>query len=105
MAGQGARFGHRFKPFLTIDDTTFIEVAVRPFLSFASQIERLVFVYLEEQERAFEVRARLAAMFPGAAPAIETVRLDAPTRGPAETIGRAVARLSARGPAMICDCD
>lgn len=103
MAGQGARFGHRFKPFLMIDDTMFIEAAVRPFLAFASQIERLVFVYLEEQERAFEVSARLAAMFSGVA--IETVRLDAPTRGPAETIGRAVARLSARGPAMICDCD
>ena len=27
------------------------------------------------------------------------------TRGPAETIARAVARLGARGPAMICDCD
>jgi hypothetical protein len=105
MAGQGARFGHRFKPFLMIDDTTFIEAAVRPFLGFASQIARLVFVYLEEQERAFEVSARLAAMFPGAGLEIETVRLDAPTRGPAETIGRAVARLAARGPAMICDCD
>jgi hypothetical protein len=104
MAGQGARFGHRFKPFLGIDDTTFIETAVRPFLPFAARIARLVFVYLEEQERAFEVSARLAAMFSGA-PAIETVRLAAPTRGPAETIGRGVARLAARGPAMICDCD
>lgn len=107
MAGQGARFGHRFKPFLMLDDTTFIEAAVRPFRRFASQIARLVFVYLEDQERAFEVSARLAAMFADlpAGMKIETVRLDAPTRGPAETIGRAVARLSARGPAMICDCD
>lgn len=107
MAGQGARFGHRFKPFLMLDDRTFIEAAVRPFLGFAPQIARLVFVYLEEQERAFEVSARLAAMFAGlpAGVKIETVRLDAPTRGPAETISRAVARLSGRGPAMICDCD
>jgi hypothetical protein len=103
MAGQGARFGHRFKPFLTLDDTTFIEAAVQPFRRFASQIARFVFVYLEAQERAHEVRARLAAMFAGLP--IETVRLAAPTRGPAETIGRAVARLGARGPAMICDCD
>ena len=103
MAGQGARFGHRFKPFLMLEDTTFIEAAVQPFRPFASRIARLVFVYLEEQERAFEVSARLAAMFAGLP--IETVRLDAPTRGPAETIGRGVARLAARGPAMICDCD
>lgn len=107
MAGQGARFGHRFKPFLMLDGTTFIEAAVQPFRTFASRIARLVFVYLEEQERAYEVSARLAAMFAGlpAGVKIETVRLDAPTRGPAETIARAVARLGARGPAMICDCD
>jgi MobA-like NTP transferase protein len=107
MAGQGARFGHRFKPFLMLEDTTFIEAAVRPFRTFASRITRLVFVYLEEQERVYEVSVRLAAMFAGspAAVKIETVRLDAPTRGPAETIARGVARLGARGPAMICDCD
>lgn len=103
MAGQGARFGHQFKPFLTLDDATFIEAAVQPFRRFASQITRFVFVYLEAQERAFEVGSRLAAVFAGLP--IETVRLDAPTRGPAETIGRAVARLGARGPALICDCD
>lgn len=103
MAGQGARFGHRFKPFLMLDDATFIAAAVQPFRTFASRIARFVFVYLDEQERAYEVSARLAAMFAGLP--IETVRLDAPTRGPAETIGRAVARLGARGPAMICDCD
>jgi MobA-like NTP transferase domain len=103
MAGQGARFGHRFKPFLMLDDSTFIEAAVQPFRRFASQVSRLVFVYLEEQERAYEVSSRLAAMFAGLP--IETVRLDAPTRGPAETIARAVAWIGARGPALICDCD
>jgi hypothetical protein len=90
-----------------LDDTTFIEAAVQPFRRFASQISRFVFVYLEDQERAFEVQSRLAAMFAGlpAGVKIETVRLDAPTRGPAETISRAVTRLAARGPALICDCD
>lgn len=83
-----------------LEDTTFIEAAVQPFRRFAS---RFVFVYLEQQERAFGVSSRLAAMFAGLP--IETVWLDAPTRGPAETIARAVARLGGRGPAMICDCD
>ena len=103
MAGQGARFGHRFKPFLALDDATFIEAAVQPFRRFASQISRFVFVYLEAQEREFSVSRRLAEMFAGLP--IESVRLEAPTRGPAETIGRAVARLGARGPVLICDCD
>ena len=103
MAGQGARFGHAFKPFLTIGTETFIEAAVRPFRQFANQISRFVFVYLEAQEQAHDVGKRLAEMF-GDVP-IETVRLDRPTRGPAETIARAVAVLGASGPALICDCD
>jgi hypothetical protein len=103
MAGQGARFGHKFKPFLTIDSETFIEAAVRPFLEFAADITRFVFVYLESQEAAFGVSAQLAQMF--AQLPIQVVQLPAPTRGPAETICGAVEQLRATGPAFICDCD
>jgi molybdopterin-guanine dinucleotide biosynthesis protein A len=103
MAGQGARFGHKFKPFLTFGETTFIEAAVAPFRPFASKVTRFVFVYLEAQEREFAVERRLQAMFAGLP--IQSVHLGAPTRGPAETIGRAVEQLGVEGPAMICDCD
>jgi molybdopterin-guanine dinucleotide biosynthesis protein A len=103
MAGQGARFGHTFKPFLTFEDRTFIEAAVEPFRRFASNISRFVFVYLRAQERDFVVSDRLAALFAGLP--IECIQLDAPTRGPAETISRAVEQLGARGPVFICDCD
>ena len=65
MAGQGARFGYRFKPFLTFKNQLFIEAAVRPFLPFREQIAKLVFAYLEEQESAFSVRAQLAEVLPG----------------------------------------
>ena len=103
MAGQGARFGHKFKPFLEIGGRTFIEAAVEPFLPFARSISRFVFVYLEAQERDFGVEARLATMFPGLS--FEAIRLATPTRGPAETIGRAVEQRSGAGPAFVCDCD
>jgi hypothetical protein len=103
MAGQGARFGYQFKPFLTIGADPFIAAAVRPFRAHADRIERFVFVYLAQQEREFDVRAQLARMFEGLP--FETVLLDAPTRGPAETIGSAIERIGARGPAFICDCD
>lgn len=104
MAGQGARFGHRFKPFLTIGDQLFIEAAVEPFRRFHTQIRRFVFVYLESQEREFSVSARLEAVFAGLP--IAAVRLAAPTRGPAETIARALEQLDAPvGPAFVCDCD
>jgi NDP-sugar pyrophosphorylase family protein len=103
MAGQGARFGHKFKPFLTIGDETFIEAAVKPFRRFAGQISRFVFVYLKAQETEFAVSGRLGTSFTGLP--IVTVHLETPTRGPAETIGRAVEQLGATGPAFVCDCD
>ncbi len=103
MAGQGARFGHRFKPFLTIGAETFIEAAVRPFRKVADQIGRFVFVYLEAQERDFQVSDRLAAMFPDLP--IRAVRLDSPTRGPAETIARGIEQSETKGAAFLCDCD
>src|SRR5262245_1088680 len=103
MAGQGARFGHKFKPFLEVDGITFIEAAVRPFRTVQRSIDKLVFVYLAQQERDFGVSARLATMFAGLP--IESVHLETPTRGPAETIGRAVEMRGAKGPAFLCDCD
>lgn len=103
IAGQGARFGHKFKPFLTIGDETFIEAAVRPFRRHSAAIAQFVFVCLEQQERTFEVTQRLSAMFSDLP--VRVVTLDTPTRGPAETIGRAVEQLAARGPAFVCDCD
>jgi NDP-sugar pyrophosphorylase family protein len=86
-----------------LDDVTFIEAAVQPFRRFASKISRFVFVYLKTQERDFSVMSRLSHLFAGLP--IESVHLDSPTRGPAETIGRAVQQLDAQGPVFICDCD
>lgn len=103
MAGQGARFGHTFKPFLEVGGRTFIEAAVEPFLTFTPSISRFIFVYLETQEREFGVQARLEKMFAGLP--VETVRLETTTRGPAETISRAVQSRGGSGPAFVCDCD
>lgn len=103
MAGRGARFGHVFKPFLPIGQETFIEAAVRPFRKWASAVERLIFVFLEEQDIAHHVTARLTNMFQGLP--IATVVLQDPTRGPAETLVRGVAGAHAVGPAIVCDCD
>lgn len=103
MAGQGARFGHKFKPFLLIDQEPFISAAVAPFRAMLDRIDRFVFVYLEEQEKQFEVSARLREMFRDLP--IETVRLDRPTRGPAETIARGIEGARSTGEVFICDCD
>jgi hypothetical protein len=103
MAGRGVRFGGVFKPFLRYGDELFIEAAVRPFRAWASRIRRFGFVYLEEQEAEYGVRAELARRFEGLP--FETILLPQPTRGPAETIAAAVAQRGIEGRAMVCDCD
>lgn len=103
MAGRGLRFGGTFKPFLRYGDELFIEAAVRPFRSWACRIRRFVFVYLEEQDAAFGVRAELARRFDGLP--FDAILLDRPTRGPAETVARAVIQRGIEGRVLICDCD
>lgn len=103
MAGEGARFGYRFKPFLEVRGMPFIAAAVAPFLPWRTRIGRICFVFTRAQEQAHGVSARLAALFPGLP--IETAILDTPTPGPAETLRQALALRGISGPAMICDCD
>jgi len=103
MAGRGARFGYKFKPFLRIGDEAFIEAAFRPFRRWLSVVRQTVFAYTEEQESQFAVEAHLAGMFPDVE--FRTARLAKQTRGPAETLALAVACCGLSGPAIICDCD
>jgi len=103
MAGQGARFGYTFKPFLGIDDRTFIETAFDPFRAHLDEIEKVLFVFLEEQEQANDVTARLARMFFDVPHEVRI--LARPTEGPAETLVKGLAGGPDAGAIMVCDCD
>jgi NDP-sugar pyrophosphorylase family protein len=103
MAGEGARFGYRFKPFLEVRGMPFIAAAVAPFRPWQGRIGRICFVFTRAQEQAHGVSARLTALFPGLP--VETAILEAPTPGPAETLRQALELRGIGGPAMICDCD
>jgi molybdopterin-guanine dinucleotide biosynthesis protein A len=103
MAGRGARFGYKFKPFLEVQGRTFIEAAVAPFRPFLGRIGRIHFIYLREQDQEHRVGARLARMFADV-PFTATI-LETPTEGPAETLIRCLDREAISGPAMVCDCD
>lgn len=104
MAGRGARFGCKFKPFLQICEETFIQAAVGPFLKWLPTIiGRLVFVCLEEQETEYSVSERLGEMFGGIE--FELIRLEQPTKGPTETLALAVEHGRLSGRAIVCDCD
>lgn len=103
IAGQGARFGYRFKPFLEVQGCSFIEAAVAPFLPWLARIEKVHFVFTREQDANHDVRARLSQMFSGVRH--DTTVLDAPTNGPAETLVQCLETKAITGPVMICDCD
>jgi molybdopterin-guanine dinucleotide biosynthesis protein A len=103
MAGQGARFGYRFKPFLEVQGRTFIEAAVAPFRRWLPRIEKIYFVFTAEQEAAHDVRARLAQLF--ADVPHDCVLLDRPTDGPAQTLAQCLAAKAITGPILVCDCD
>lgn len=103
MAGQGARFGYRFKPFLELNGRTFIEEAFEPFRRWLPLIDKTFFIVTREQDAAQGVRERLSQMFAGVAH--DTVVLDAPTEGPAQTLAECLSTKKVEGPIMVCDCD
>ena len=59
MAGEGARFGYKFKPFLKFNNEYFIEKTLKPFLKFDQVIDKIVFVYLAEHEKKYQVSENL----------------------------------------------
>ncbi len=103
MAGQGARFGYRFKPFLEVDGQTFIQAALAPFRPWDARIDKVHFVFTAEQERTHAVSARLTRLFGDLGH--DTVILDQPTDGPAQTLERCLTMTGTEGPILVCDCD
>lgn len=103
MAGEGARFGYRFKPFLEVQGRSFIEAALEPFRPWMAHIDRICFVFTQAQEEAHNVRHRLGEMFAGLP--IQSAVLESSTRGPAETLQRALEITGITGAAIVCDCD
>jgi GTP:adenosylcobinamide-phosphate guanylyltransferase len=103
IAGQGARFGYRFKPFLNVRGTPFICAAFAPFRAWLGRIGHIRFICTQEQESSHQVSRRLGQLFPSLP--ITTTILDAPTSGPAMTLQQALVKQPIRGAAIICDCD
>jgi len=102
MAGQGSRFDYEFKPFLKIENETFIERAVGSFKNHLDDIDKIIFVYLKEQEKQHNVSNKLNELFSDIN--IETIVLDKKTEGPAETLMKSVSGIIDDG-CIICDCD
>lgn len=103
IAGRGARFGYKFKPFLKIGSKTFIERAVESFSKNLKDIKETVFVFLKEQEEEFNVTNQLKKMFPSLK--FRAVILDTPTNSHAETVRKGIAQGKISEKIILCDCD
>ena len=104
MAGAGFRFGYTFKPFLEVGDKgNFIELAFKPFKKHMSRINRVLFIFLKEQEAKYDVSNNLKKLFKGID--YETCILEKMTSGPAETIRLGLKQNKISGRVIICDCD
>lgn len=104
MAGAGSRFGYAFKPFLEVGDKgNFIELAFKPFIKHLEKIDKVIFIFLSEQEEKYDVSNNLKKIFKGID--YEICLLKKMTSGPAETIRLALKQKKIIGRVIICDCD
>tara|TARA_Y100001973_G_scaffold103293_1_gene170234 strand:- start:115 stop:1821 length:1707 start_codon:yes stop_codon:yes gene_type:complete len=105
MAGEGSRFGYKFKPFLLFNDKLFIQNAVDSFVEHCDKIEELIFVFTREQEDNFNVSGTIEDKINHVFN-IRTVILDEKTDSQYETVSKAIQQAGISGrPIIVCDCD
>jgi len=100
MAGEGSRFGYKFKPFIKATEETFIEIAKKPFDTLNDPT--FVFAYREVQEREHMVSNILEDLFPSSKMICCTIEKS---DGPFQTLQQTVRKEGIKGPAFVCDCD
>lgn len=104
MAGKGSRFGYEFKPFLKFCGKTFIENAVEPFIKHKGNIEKIIFIFTEEQEQENKVKDFLSNSF-GNFFNIEFSILPNQTDSQYQTVYQGIKDKTTDGSLIICDCD
>jgi aminoglycoside phosphotransferase (APT) family kinase protein len=100
MAGEGSRFGYKFKPFIKATEETFIEIAKKPFDILNDPT--FVFSYRRVQEKDHMVSDILEDLFPSSK--IQCCIIEK-SDGPFQTLQQTVAKEGLKGPAFFCDCD
>ena len=100
MAGEGSRFGYKFKPFIKATEETFIEIAKKPFDVLGDPT--FVFAYRRVQERDYMVSGILEDIFPSSKMICSIIE---DSDGPLQTLQQVVIKEGLKGPAFVCDCD
>lgn len=102
MAGEGQRFGNKFKPFLRIFNKTFIELAVQPFLKHKDKIKDIIFIVREDHCKQFDVINKLKELN---LPIQHSVQAISPTNSVVETISTLYNGVTEIKNVIFCDCD
>jgi len=104
MAGEGSRFGYQFKPFLYLDNRTFIEHTIDSFKSL--DVKSYNFIVTDQQEKAHNVERKLkTVLFPKIADKIKVITISKKTNGPFETVHCGLKSVLPLSNIIVCDCD
>ena len=104
MAGDASRFDLAFKPFLKLGDQTFIEHAVEPFYKWKDHIDKIYFIFRQDQEEQHSVSKYLKKNINFDNDKIVSIVIPERTKGPRNTIEEALKQEKITN-AIICDCD
>lgn len=104
MAGEGSRFGYKFKPFLKLDDRLFIEHVLDPFLLYDNFIESYIFIITEQQELENNIIFNIKNIFLNIYNKINIIIIKNKTDGPYQTILNGLNNKLYEN-IIICDCD
>ena len=103
IAGEGSRFGYKFKPFLEATEKTFIELAKKPFDKLKDSLTtKFIFICTHEQDTQYKVEQTLKSKFINDNIIVYKINK---TKGPFETVFTAVKTYNIEGLSFICDCD
>ena len=102
MAGEGQRFGNKFKPFLKIFNKTFIELAIEPFLKHKEEIKKFVFIIRDDHRKQFNVIEKITDFH---LPISTSVIIVEPTKNVIETISPLFDHSDFIRDVVFCDCD
>lgn len=104
MAGKSSRFGHKFKPFLKLDNRTFIEHVMDSFSCIAERVNRYIFIVTAAQEKEFGVCHTLHRLFPDISNRQYVCAIPKTTTGPYQTVLGALS-MDRMDNVIVCDCD
>ena len=106
MAGESSRFNYKFKPFMLLDNKTFIEHVLDSFIDYDDIINSYNFIVTEKQQQDNNVLYILKnKLFIDLQYKINVIVIPKTTNGPYQTVSEAFSIINKMENIVICDSD